>query len=290
MQEFDLREGATRIGRSASCAITIDDPAISREHAEIVVERDSARIRDLGSRNGVRVNGVRIVGELALKDGDKIRVGQQDLVFAADEDSRVRSLARTSRMRTCQKCDVPYAVDRSPTCPVCRSSSIEAEETMPEEISTPVQPADRTTWWMLLHAELVERALATERFAEAEQALRRVDEALASAMRANERYDDAALEPVLSAATRLAREQRDARWLAWTLETLRAFRVAPSGALLAELESTPPDLMHRAHVALSAYVTEMRPSTPSLEGLAAIAVELGSNREAPETEPMSRAS
>ena len=276
-QEFDLRAGATRVGRSASCGITIDDPSISREHAEIVIDEEGARVRDLGSRNGVRINGVRIAGEALLKDGDKIGLGQQDLVF--NRDACESNLARTSRLVSCTKCNLPYARSLG-GCPLCKQRAADEalEVTTETELPTPVQPTERTHWWLALHAELVDRALASGRVVEAEQAMQRVDEAFAAAILANDVYEPGALEPVLAAAIRLATTKDRPRWLAWTLETLRAFRITPGNALVAQLEAAPPHLLDDARVALASYVAEMRESSPSLEGLAAIAADLSSAR------------
>jgi hypothetical protein len=240
VQEFDLRPGATRIGRSAGCEITIDDPSISREHAEIVVDDRGACIRDLGSRNGVRVNGARITGETTLRDGDRIGIGQQDLVLNADV--RERNLARTSRMTAVQP------------------------------------PRDRASWWMALHAELADKAMANGRLSEAEQAIARVDEACAAAILCHQSFPSDALEPVLSSAVRLSAALDRPRWLTWSLETLRAFRITPTNALVAQLETAPAHLLDDARVALASYVAEMRDSSPSLEGLAAIAEDLSSSR------------
>ena len=57
LQEFDLPRGATILGRSSDCHVTIEDPLVSRHHARIVLEGDRAVVYDLNSRNGVKVNG-----------------------------------------------------------------------------------------------------------------------------------------------------------------------------------------------------------------------------------------
>jgi pSer/pThr/pTyr-binding forkhead associated (FHA) protein len=57
LQEIDLPQGDTVIGRSASCQVTIEDPLVSREHARIRISGERATIEDLGSRNGVQVGG-----------------------------------------------------------------------------------------------------------------------------------------------------------------------------------------------------------------------------------------
>ena len=76
---FTIEEGWTRIGRSATADLRIDDPSISRRHALIVSEKPKAlRILDDRSLNGVRVNGTRV--EWArLADGDELGVGRYRL-------------------------------------------------------------------------------------------------------------------------------------------------------------------------------------------------------------------
>jgi diguanylate cyclase (GGDEF)-like protein len=74
------------IGRGEHADIVIDDVGISRSHAAIEVERERLRVLDLGSRNGVLVNGLG-VDEHELEDGDRIQVGTNTIFkFAwADE-------------------------------------------------------------------------------------------------------------------------------------------------------------------------------------------------------------
>src|SRR5580693_6435434 len=81
LQEIDLHRGVTFIGRSPDCQVTIEDPLVSRQHARIVIDDMGARVEDLKSRNGVKVNGQAIKGETAIKDGDRLRIGTQELVF-----------------------------------------------------------------------------------------------------------------------------------------------------------------------------------------------------------------
>jgi len=68
------------IGRSRDCDLVIDDPNISRHHAELRVDGDSWRIADLGSTNGVKVNRRR-VDEALLRSGDRITLGLTDFDF-----------------------------------------------------------------------------------------------------------------------------------------------------------------------------------------------------------------
>lgn len=62
------------IGRDASCDIVINDPSVSRRHAELLIENNQAQVRDLGSSNGTMVNGVRIASPQMLNDYDILKV------------------------------------------------------------------------------------------------------------------------------------------------------------------------------------------------------------------------
>jgi hypothetical protein len=69
------------IGRSRDCDITVDDANVSRHHAEVRPSGGSWIVRDLGSTNGVKVNGRRIQGPQSLKPGDTIELGTSRLTF-----------------------------------------------------------------------------------------------------------------------------------------------------------------------------------------------------------------
>jgi hypothetical protein len=75
-----LGDDSVTIGRLPDCAITITDPQASREHATISPDERGYRIVDLGSMNGVLVNGVR-VREHVLIDGDVITIGATSLRY-----------------------------------------------------------------------------------------------------------------------------------------------------------------------------------------------------------------
>jgi hypothetical protein len=72
------------VGRSRECDVVLDDGNVSRRHAEIVsTGPGSWAISDLGSTNGVRVNGHRVEGRRSLAHGDRIEFGTLDATFEA---------------------------------------------------------------------------------------------------------------------------------------------------------------------------------------------------------------
>ncbi|MDT7546484.1 MAG: hypothetical protein QOE99_2594 [Actinomycetota bacterium] len=72
---FELREDVTTVGRGGGVDISLEDPSVSRLHAEIVRRGDHVYVSDLGlSVNGTRVNG-RPIGRRVLTDGDVLSFG-----------------------------------------------------------------------------------------------------------------------------------------------------------------------------------------------------------------------
>jgi len=70
-----LQRPVILIGRHPDCDVRIDAPEVSRRHCCLAIAYDRLVIRDLGSRNGVRVNG-RIVEEVVLQAGDEVAIAQ----------------------------------------------------------------------------------------------------------------------------------------------------------------------------------------------------------------------
>lgn len=67
------------IGRAEDCQLKPHSDLVSRHHCVIMVEDAFVAIRDFGSKNGTQVNGERVQGELELKAGDRITVGDLEL-------------------------------------------------------------------------------------------------------------------------------------------------------------------------------------------------------------------
>jgi pSer/pThr/pTyr-binding forkhead associated (FHA) protein len=82
------------IGRHPECDVRIDLPKISRRHCCLALVYDHVVIRDLGSRNGVRVNG-RVVDEQQLKAGDEIAFGP--LIYRLEDASLHPKRVRRSK-------------------------------------------------------------------------------------------------------------------------------------------------------------------------------------------------
>jgi hypothetical protein len=69
------------IGRSRDCDIVLSDGNVSRRHAEVVSTPEGWAVKDLGSTNGVLLNGRRVEGSGPLRPGDRIELGTTELRF-----------------------------------------------------------------------------------------------------------------------------------------------------------------------------------------------------------------
>jgi hypothetical protein len=68
------------LGRSEECDIVLGDPNVSRRHAELRMQGGEWHVVDLGSTNGVKVNG-RAVSSARLREGDRITLGTSTAIF-----------------------------------------------------------------------------------------------------------------------------------------------------------------------------------------------------------------
>jgi pSer/pThr/pTyr-binding forkhead associated (FHA) protein len=76
-QQFPLKSDQLTIGRGPGVDVAIRDSTMSRQHASIAFTQEGFRVQDLGSTNGVLLNGSLVqVGE--IRNGDRIRIGAHE--------------------------------------------------------------------------------------------------------------------------------------------------------------------------------------------------------------------
>jgi pSer/pThr/pTyr-binding forkhead associated (FHA) protein len=132
-------------GRGAECHIRPNSDWVSRQHCMLSVTTDGTLIRDLGSRNGTLVNGVRLVGEQRLNQGDQLQVGP--IVFEVDlngtDDGAPSRVPKTPRPPSVDETGVLRVDDtaESPFMDQVRSSDVEVTSASPSDPSLLVPPA-----------------------------------------------------------------------------------------------------------------------------------------------------
>ncbi|MFN7989557.1 MAG: sigma 54-interacting transcriptional regulator [Thermoanaerobaculia bacterium] len=82
--EVALEAGEVVLGRDSACGVCLPDATLSRRHAVLSSTPEGWRLRDLGSLNGLRVNGLS-TAEHFLAPGDRIELGSSVLVYRSAE-------------------------------------------------------------------------------------------------------------------------------------------------------------------------------------------------------------
>lgn len=87
------------IGRQEGNTIRLTERNVSRRHARLLKQNGHVLIEDLGSYNGIRVNGDRISGQVQVADGDLIQIGDYDLALQSDQMAPTVPLEQPSAPR-----------------------------------------------------------------------------------------------------------------------------------------------------------------------------------------------
>ncbi len=256
LQELDLLGPVVTLGRSSDCQITLDDPLVSRVHAELIVGESEVKVRDLGSRNGVRINEVLIRGEALLADKDRLRLGSQDLVFLAVSSATSRAPQATGALAYCSECDRPFPA-QSKACPRCgaRNRANPAFVDSPET-ETGVELVESPSWTFRLIAEVLERALAGGRAPEAERMLERAARDIDARVHAGRRLGAEQLHDASRYALGLAKLKLDPTWAHWALGLHKSERCLPSDQTLALIEDLDPATLRAVKPALEALLRD----------------------------------
>lgn len=80
-QPIRLERQTVRIGRNLSNEVIVNDPKVSRFHAQIRYENGQFVVYDVSSTNGIRVNGVRAQRPVPLRPNDTLGVGSHEFIF-----------------------------------------------------------------------------------------------------------------------------------------------------------------------------------------------------------------
>ena len=97
-RHFPLQQGENIVGRDPAAHVTLRATAVSRRHAIITVNGDTATVTDLDSKNGTFLEGEKISGAVALNDGAAIRFGSVETTYrCALADSATETLTSSLR-------------------------------------------------------------------------------------------------------------------------------------------------------------------------------------------------
>lgn len=239
LQEIDLPQGETLIGRSTACHITLEDPLVSRTHARITVADDRAMVEDLGSRNGLLVNGERIQGATSLADGSRIRVGTQEFVLGCILESQAaRKIGQdTGFLCHCAACGLPYP-NKMSECPNCGSKDRFEEDTLSGSLPS------REAWTLDLVVETVRKARQLGRWADVDRLLRRASDTLEHLITSGEPVDGQQLDALADAAVALSVASGQGEWARWVLGIYASLGLVPGKEIGRGFSSLPPAERH----------------------------------------------
>jgi pSer/pThr/pTyr-binding forkhead associated (FHA) protein len=244
--DLEVPMGQFLIGRTPECQLSLDDPLVSRRHAILEITPDGVFVQDLGSRNGVFVNGERAEVRTRLSEGDVIKIGTQDLVLSGigDVPSVPRPSARKFDMtKTMQDVRVSELVDDAPPTSV--------------NPRRPTTDPGRRVHGLSLIGGVADKALQLGRADEAERLLQR---ALQQTML---KARDGSLTPEHSEkaaiyAIRLAGGTTRGLWIDYVFELYTVLRAPMPGRLVDELYAVVRKVKHGDLSVLRGYTACLR--------------------------------
>jgi Inner membrane component of T3SS, cytoplasmic domain len=211
--DLELNEGEFVVGRNASCQLSLDDPLVSRRHAIFTVHADAVTLEDLGSRNGVSVNGERLAGRVLLRPGDRVQIGSQEMILVAASSEGVRTATRNPLKMTL------------PKLPDLSVSSKPPSASEPDPESSMVRRADAFN----LLGSVADKALAMGKHAEAERILASPLADVIEASRAGKRITPSLLDQAARFSARLATATGKGAWADYVIELYQSQqRIVPA--------------------------------------------------------------
>ncbi|WP_375766381.1 FHA domain-containing protein [Archangium gephyra] len=96
-QLLPVKQGVLVLGRASTSDLRLQHPSISRRHAQLTRRGDHLTLKDLGSQNGTYVNRARLTGEVELRSGDELALGNAILQLRGPGPAPERPRTASSR-------------------------------------------------------------------------------------------------------------------------------------------------------------------------------------------------
>lgn len=230
-REIDLPPGEFVIGRAPACQLCIDDPVVSRRHARIRVGLEGAVLEDMGSRNGLFLNGAPVRVPTPLAQGDRLRIGEIEMTI----------LALADQTNDTQDALAPVVV---------RVGVADADGLLES-----TQSSTGSSWLLL---EVADKSLALGRVDDAEWIVSKFAEDIDQRLRDGQRVPPETIDRTTVQALRLAMATSNADWLEWIFHLYRDARRVLPGEAIEELHRVVRRLRYPATPALLGYVELLR--------------------------------
>ena len=244
---LNLPPGRYLLGRGPTCHIVLDDPRVSRTHAQMTVDWAGVAMEDLGSANGIWLNGARIHGSVRLNDGDFVVIGDQELAFELSTPAP-RAQADTQPEQVPGEPDFDAVVDGVAELSTAKSSALDLLGGVAERAMAAGDPGQAET---IIHARLAE---------------------VLDQLRAGQPVEPAVVQRALRIALDLAIQLKARRWLDYALDLLTA-RGQPCPPLLAiQMRAARTAAGAPDPTRLAAYMRRVRALPTSLEKVRTVAL------------------
>jgi hypothetical protein len=247
---IEVAAGSHLIGRGAECSVVLESRKVSRLHARLSIDARGATIEDLGSANGVFVNGNRVERQARLSHGDVILIGDEQLAIS------VRPLSPAARARP-ELTSEMRTIEPGPAAPPPAAPASHAATTKAHALD--------------LLGSVAERALAIGQPLQAEAAVQaRLLEVLDAFQNDGGERPEIATR-ALGLALALARALRKRRWLDYAIDLLTALGQPCTETVAAELRSAAAAAGSADPVRLAQFADRVRALPSSLEKLRTLA-------------------
>jgi predicted component of type VI protein secretion system len=249
--DIELQLGEFLIGRSAECQLALDDPLVSRKHAAIRVSKDGVTVEDLGSRNGVLVNGAKIEGQRAIGDDDRVTIGAQEMrVYFVDETTDATS--RDQYRRHTQTLGIDAAeVD-------AHLAASAAATPPPPPLQQDATASARGLQSFVLLGGVADKALGLGRADEAERILQTLLHEISARARETKTLDANIAEQAARYAARLAGATTKAAWIDYVFDLYTSLRRPAPAAIVDELYTMVRKVKNLDSKGLRAYLAALR--------------------------------
>jgi hypothetical protein len=246
---IELPDGQYLIGRSSACDIVIDEPRVSRRHAQVEVDGLDVHVVDLESRNGVYVNDRPVRRMQALAEGDLIMVGAAELKY---ELGRSQS-ARGGR--------------RPPQAFVVLESVETGDDRTAGKDYFAAAPITKTFDDLELIGRVAERALSAGHPQQAEAMVEgHLQRVLDDSLRQRE-VSEGTVRRAIEIALRLAEATHRGGWFDYAIDLMRAHRLLCSESQLGRLVQLLKQVDRIDPARIRKYVDTLRAEGPTMEEL-----------------------
>jgi len=257
--DLELPVGDFVVGRGPECQLAVDDPLVSRKHAVLRVTNSGVVAQDLGSRNGVLANGVKLEGWGDRVPGKKIRIGNQEMVVYKTDDTRTISHADEEQRRAMQTIGGMHVADIHASIEAAAMDSKAA----PDGRLHASETARRFQSVRLL-CGVADKALALGRADEAERILASLLQAILKKTKEGSRPKGGVAEYAALYAARLAAATTKGSWVDYVFDLYTSIDAPLPPAVIDELFTVVRKAKNYDIKLIRTYVTAMQKLSPQL--------------------------